>query len=518
MKLAQAEVYLIGAGPGDPGLITVKGLERLRDADIVFYDNLVHPDLLRKARPDAELVPVGKKGGGESVSQDNIHRLLLAAAKKGLKVARLKGGDPYLFGRGAEEGVFLAKHGVRFEVLPGITSGMACATYAGIPLTERHLSSSVTFLTGHSHKAGNSGLPQHDWKALARGSNTLVIYMGVAKIRDITRQLIDNGLSASTPAAVVQWGTWTRQKSCVATLSGLPARVRAQKISSPAVLIVGRVVRLHKTLSSFEKLPLFGKKIVVTRAERQSAPLRRDFERLGAQVLDIPAISIQRPKDFAPMDAALRRLSTFDWVVLTSANGVESLFDRLDALDMDARALAGCRVAAVGTATRERLMERGVRADFMPRTFTAEDLSLELTAAVGSLAGKRFLFLRSQIAPQAPVDRLKEHGAEVTQVTAYQTLRPTTELRAAFARALAEKPDILTFTSSSTVHNLVASVRPADLRALLKGARVLSIGPVTTEALRSHGIRVHREAAVHTTTGLVAAAVALNRRTHAQNK
>jgi len=499
------EVWLIGAGPGDPGLLTLKGLEGLQRADLVLYDNLVNTDLLRLAKTEARRIYVGKKGGERSWTQGRINRLLVSEAKKGNRIARLKGGDPNIFGRGAEEAVFLSRHKIPFRVVPGVTSGIACATYAGIPLTERNLSSSVAFLTGHG--AGKGALPEIKWKPLVQAVDTIVVYMGLSKISDITTNLLDAGLASATPAAVIEWGTWSRQKTCFSTLGRIAGDVASKKILSPAIFVVGRVVDLHASLGWFEKLPLFGKTVLLTRSESQSLPLRHKLESLGASVAQVHALKITEPSDARPLRRAVQNIGDFDWAVFTSPNGVDSFFAALHSVGYDSRALATLRIASVGTTTAEKLLAHGIRSDFMPTYFTSKDMLEELRARE-NLRGKKILFLRSQIAPRELIAQFEAAGAEAVHVTAYETHCPTKEIRSELSAALAQNPQILTFTSSSTVTHLFAAADPKDLKRLLKEARIVSIGPITSATLKRHGIEAHREAKVHTAQGLVDAIIA----------
>lgn len=509
MKRA-GKVYLIGAGPGDPGLITWKGLERLRRADVILYDYLINRDLLKAAKPGAKLVFVGKRPGSAPAGQDRIQKEIVREARKGLEVARLKGGDPYLFGRGAEEGRFLKKAGIDFEVIPGVTSGIGSAAYAGVPLTERHSSSSVAFVTGHH--ADRKNPPLERWKSLVHAVDTIVVYMGIGKIKTITGLLIRAGMRPSTPAAVVEWGTWTRQRSVFSNVSKIAAEASQKKLSSPAILITGSVVRFHKELDWFEHLPLFGKKVVITRAAGQASQIKRSLEKLGAETLELPAIEMQGPEDTRPMDEAIGRIGSFDWIIFTSANGVESFFGRLAALKKDARAFPRARIAAVGLATAESLLDHGIFADFMPGEFTTDHLFEELRRSVKNIRGKRFLLLRSQIAPPAFTQKFREAGAHTVEVSAYRTLLPKDKLREAYSKIKDRSPDILTFTSSSTVTNLLAGIGRSGVKKLLRTARVVSIGPVTSKTLKSERLPVHREALVHTAEGLIDAVVALTRK------
>ncbi|MBS5050309.1 MAG: uroporphyrinogen-III C-methyltransferase, partial [Desulfovibrionaceae bacterium] len=377
-------VYLIGAGPGDPGLITCKGLRALSEADVVVYDYLAGDALMAHARPDAERVYVGKVAGNHAMSQSDINRLLVDKAKEGKVVARLKGGDPYIFGRGGEEAETLADAGVPFEEIPGVTSTIAGPAYAGIPLTHRAAASSVTLITGHEDPAKPGSV--HDWQALARSASTLVFVMGMKNLPDIARNLIDAGLKPDTPAALVHWGTTDHQRSLTSTLADLPDAARREGFANPSIIVVGEVVRLRDKLNWFEKRPLFGRTVVVTRAREQASDSAARFAALGARVIQFPTIAVKPLADHAELDAALDRLPTYDWLVFTSVNGVRFFRERLDTRNLDARALAGIKVAAIGPATAEAVRALGVRPDFVPESYVAESVAeglLKLGAAQG---------------------------------------------------------------------------------------------------------------------------------------
>ncbi|MBE3069445.1 MAG: uroporphyrinogen-III C-methyltransferase, partial [Planctomycetes bacterium] len=358
--MATGRVTLVGAGPGDPGLLTLRGREALAAADVVVYDALVSPHLLDHAPPGAERVYVGKRSAQHTLSQDGINALLVERARGGAAVVRLKGGDPYVFGRGGEEGLALAEAGIPFEIVPGITAAVAAAAYAGIPVTHRGLASTLTFVTGH--EADDKADSAIDWAALARLKGTLAFYMGVANLPAIAANLMRHGLAGATPAAAVQWGTTPRHRSVAATLETLHDAVTRAGLGPPAILLVGEVVRLRESLGWFEQRPLLGRRIVVTRARAQASSLVARLEALGAETIEAPAIRIEPPDDPAPLAEAARAAGDFDWIVFTSTNGVDAFFAALAAAGLDARRLAGCRVAAIGPATAERLAACGIRA------------------------------------------------------------------------------------------------------------------------------------------------------------
>lgn len=512
MKHARGKVFLIGAGPGDPGLMTVKGLGRLREADLVLYDHLVNPAILKWAKPGARALCVGKKGQKPAPKlQDRINRTLAREAAKGMRIVRLKGGDPYLFGRGAEEAGFLSAKGVAFEVVPGVTSALGCAAYAGIPLTERRLSSSVAFITGHG--AGEGKVPSLRWRALAESADTLVVYMGIANIRGITRRLMENGAAPRTPAAVVEWGTWTRQKSVSGALSAIAGKVAAAKIGPPAMLIVGKVVKLKKRLGWFEKLPLYGKTVVLTRPEGQADRFRIRLEELGAQVAEVPTIEIRPPSSWEALDGALDKLRAFDWIIFTSVNAVAFFFERLlKKPGRDARALGAARVAAIGPATRAALEEKGIRADFMPSHHTTEALGGELLAKHRSFSRARVLIPRSRIAAPELAARLKAAGAAVTEVDAYDTVFPAARIRQELGRINKSPVHAIVFTSASTVTGLARAAGTERFRRMTARWPVYSIGPATTRELKAQGARIRAEAATHSETGLIEAILKANRK------
>ncbi|HWP34573.1 MAG TPA: uroporphyrinogen-III C-methyltransferase, partial [Thermodesulfobacteriota bacterium] len=370
MSPAPGTVYLIGAGPGDPGLLTLRGAECLARADVVVYDYLASPLLLRHAREDAERVYVGKRGGGERTEQAAITALLIERARAGRTVARLKGGDPFIFGRGGEEAEALAAAGIPFEIVPGVTSAIAAPAYAGIPLTHRELASSVAFVTGHEDPA--KAAPAVDWARLATGADTLVLLMGVRTLPDVVARLLAHGRPPATPVAVIRWGTTPEQETVVGTLADIVARVEARGLAPPALAVVGEVVRLRERLAWFEAKPLFGRRIVVTRAREQASELARTLRELGALPIECPTIALEPPESWAALDAALDRLGEYDWVVFTSASGVRFFLERLRTRGRDVRALGRARICAIGPATAEAVAALGLAVDAVPAEYVAE--------------------------------------------------------------------------------------------------------------------------------------------------
>lgn len=505
-------VYLVGAGPGDPGLLTRRGEALLRQAEVVVYDRLVAPELLELCPASAERVFVGKEGGRHPIPQQEINRLLVEHGRAGRRVVRLKGGDPFVFGRGGEEALALAEAGVPFEIVPGVTSAIAAPAYAGIPVTHRGLASSVAFVTGHEDPTkGESAL---DWPALARGADTLVFLMGVEHLEEIVQRLLAAGRPAEQPVALVRWGTTAQQERILATLGTVLAAARERGLKPPAVLVAGEVVRLAEKLSWFERRPLHGRRVLVTRARDQASVLAARLAELGAEPIEFPTIRIEPLADPAPLDAALERLGDFAWVVLTSANGVQAVFARLEAQGRDARAFAGVRVAAIGPATASALSARGLRADFVPRAFTSAAIAAELAPQVRP--DERILLLRADIAPPSLAEELTARGAQVESVAAYRTV-PDHGNRQRLEELLAQRAiDMVTFTSASTVRNLVDSLGNT---ALLEAPLIACIGPVTAAAARSLGLRVDVEATVHTIDGLLDAILAtVNGSAHADRR
>jgi uroporphyrinogen III methyltransferase/synthase len=477
-------VYLVGAGPGDPGLLTVRALELLRGADVVLHDQLIPREALDVVRDDAVVIDVGKIGGGRQVPQRDTNALLVEHARAGRSVVRLKGGDPFVFGRGGEEAQLLLAEGIPVEVVPGITAGVAASAYAGIPVTHRGLASAVAFVTGHEDPSKPES--SVDWPALAAFPGTLVLYMGMRSLPRIAQRLVQEGRSPGEPAAVIERGTMAGQRVVTGTLEDIAERVAEAGVGAPAVTIVGPVAALREDLAWHERRPLAGQRVVVTRARPQASGLAATLAELGADVTQAPAIAIH------PVDVSLPELDSYDLVCLTSVNGVDRLFE----LVRDARALAGPVVAAIGPGTAARLREHGIVADVVPSRAVGEGL-LE---AVTDLDVRRALVLRARQARDVLPDGLRDRGVEVDVVTLYET-RP--EPLDDAARAAVLGADWITFTAGSAARSLVAAVGGAE--ALRGGPRLASIGPVTSGVLRELGLEPDVEAAEHTPDGLVAA-------------
>lgn len=482
-------VYLVGAGPGDPGLITVRGLDLLRQADVILYDHLAPVSLLDYARPDAERIYVGKKRADHHLSQDETNALLVEKARSGEVVVRLKGGDPFIFGRGGEECEALHAAGIAFEVVPGVSSATGAAAYAGIPLTHRSRTSAISFVTGHEVDA-------IDWAKVGQ-TETLVIFMGLTTFGDIAKQLIAGGRDPGTPAAAIRWGTRPDQQTLIGTVANLAERIAEVKLKPPALIIVGEVVALREDLNWFEKLPLFGQRIILTRAEDQAGESAEQLRRLGADAVVTPTIEIVEPSSWAPIDAAIARLETYDWLIFTSRNGVERFLARLDASERDLRAVNG-RIAAIGPATAGALAAARLKTDCLPQEFVAESL---LQAMDGDLTGKKILIARAEVAREILPEELRRRNASVDVAPVYRTIvADGSVLRAALA---AKKPDWITFTSSSTVRNFVEMAGAEALQEV----RIASIGPVTSATLREYGVEPTVEANPHTMDGLAEAIV-----------
>jgi uroporphyrinogen III methyltransferase/synthase len=486
-----SKVYLVGAGPGDPELLTLKGKRVLERADCVLYDNLANRALLDLAPKTAERIYVGKKKADHQASQEEICAMLIARARRGLTVVRLKGGDPFIFGRGGEEAEALRDAGVAFEVIPGITTPLGIAAYAGIPLTHREHTSVVTFVTGHDPEA-------IDWSKTGH-AETLVIYMGLSTFSRIAAKLIANGRAAETPAAAVRWATRPDQEVLAGTLATLPGLILEHGLRPPATIIVGEVVRLRDRLSWFEALPLYGQRIVVTRPAGQSAGLTSALRDLGADVIELPAIEIVAPEDSQPIERAIRELSEYEWLIFTSANGVEGFCNALDNSSADWRELRA-RIAVIGPATRAAVEVLHLKVDVMAEEFVAESLAEALGEA--EVDGKRVLLPRAAVARDTLPDELRRKGATVDVVEAYRSVAPENlGARAAEVFGGERRPDWITFTSSSTVSNIVQAAPAVSLA----GIKVATIGPVTSATARRLGLVVTVEAVAYTAEGVAAA-------------
>jgi uroporphyrinogen III methyltransferase/synthase len=499
-------VYLVGAGPGDPWLVSVRGLRCLQKADVVIYDHLVHPRLLRQARADAERIDVGP-AAPTSLEQEAICHLITEKAREGKVVARLKWGDPCVFDRGGEEALFLHEHGVRFEVVPGIPSAIGAPAYAGIPLTYPGAGDTLTFVRGY--EAVESKAPRVDWASLHKLGGTVVCYCGSRQLPGVFEAMLSHGWPRGEAAAFVSNGTLPEQETVQGTLGELADTAREPKFKDAGMLVVGRVVALREHLRWFDARPLFGKRIVVTRPREQAADLVEALEQLGATVVEAPTVRIVPPEDFAPLDEACASVGGFDWIVFTSANGVDYFFDRLQAGPTDVRALCGVRLCAIGPGTAERLARHGLKVDLIPPEYRAEAV-VEALRATGDLAGRTFLLPRADIARELLAVELRQLGAQVTEVTAYRTVPVEIQRDGEpdiYRMLLDRKVDVVTFTSASTVRNFVRLYGVEPVADLLQSVAIASIGPVTAEAAQQCGIRTTIVPAEYTIPGLVRAIV-----------
>jgi uroporphyrinogen III methyltransferase/synthase len=490
---AAGTVYLVGAGPGDPGLVTRRALELVREADAIVYDRLIPTGLVGEASADAELHYAGKEPGKPSMDQEAINALLVELGSSGKSVVRLKGGDPFVFGRGGEEAQALAAAGVPFEVVPAVTAGIAAPAYAGIPVTHRDEASAVAFITGHEDPAKTESAI--DWEALARFPGTLVFYMGMKQLPEISRHLIDGGRAADMPAAVIERGTLPGQRSVVATLGDIAERVAAEGVRPPAITLVGPVAKLAEDIAWLDKRPLNGRTVAVTRARAQASGLAERLTRLGAEVVETPAIRIQPREVSGDVAQAAREIGSFAVVCVTSPNGASLLLDAVEAVGGDARSFAGVEVAAIGPGTASELARRGIRPDIVAEVSTGEGL-LEALGAV-EVEGERVLVARAAEARDALPDGLSERGANVVVVPLYDTVAEQLDDG---QLAAVDRADFVTFTSSSTVRFFMDALGG---RGLPDSTRVISIGPITSATARELGLEVHAEAGRHDIDGLV---------------
>jgi uroporphyrinogen III methyltransferase/synthase len=499
-------VYLIGTGPGDPGLISARGLRCLASADVVLYDHVVHPRLLRYPRQDAEKIDVGL-ASPQPLAQEAINYLLVEKAREGKVVARLKWGDPFVFDRGGQEALFLHEHGVPFEVVPGIPAAIGMAAYAGVPLTYPGAGDAVTFVRGHEDES--SAPPDVDWASLARLGGTLVCYAGPKQLPEILKALLASGFDKDEAAAIIYDGTLPTQRTTDGTLQQLAEMKNVR--TKPAILVVGRVVGLREHLRWFDERPLFGKRIVVTRSREQAGELVDLLESLGAEAIEAPMIRVTPPDDYAPLDKAVAEAGTYDWIVFTSANGVDHFMRRLLAGgDTDIRDLKGVRLIAIGPATSDRLAHHGLRVDLEPAESRAEAI-VQALREQGDLKAKRFLLPRADIAREVLPDELRRAGADVTEVTAYKTVLAEIEREGdpdIYRMLLEGRIDVVTFTSASTVKNFVQIFGAEQSPDLLNATKVASIGPVTAEAAEQYGIKTAIMPKEYTIPALVDAIVA----------
>lgn len=515
--LNPATVYLVGGGPGDPELLTLKAKRIIETADVVLYDYLVDTRILQWIRSDArnpaEKIYVGKSAiHGHAMSQNDIEALMIEKAKTGKTVCRLKGGDPYVFGRGAEEAETLRKAGIKFEVIPGISSSIAAPAYAGIPVTHREDVSAFTVITGHEDPTKSEF--QIDWADLATRHGTLILLMGVKQLPTISENLITHGKKADTPVALVEWGTRPQQRTVTGTLSTIAEIAANNNMKPPCVIVIGEVVRHREQLNWFEELPLFGKTIVITRSREQSSSLRQRLENLGAKVIEFPTIQIEPVQDTQPLQLALKNINQYQWLILTSPNAVKTLINYCFDQGLDVRALANIKIAVIGPATRDTLKEVGLNADLIPPEFVAESLLESLKEKISEFNGLRFLMPRADIARDMLPNALRELGAVVDDIALYNTTCPSNgeDVEQLQQVLLTEKIDYITFTSSSTAHNFAQRLEKV-LTAnpeILNNIQLASIGPITSEAVLKNFSRVDVEASTFTIDGLISAILYAN--------
>ncbi|MBM4447140.1 MAG: uroporphyrinogen-III C-methyltransferase [Chloroflexi bacterium] len=497
--MKRGKVYLVGAGPGDPALITVKGLKCLRKADVIIYDRLINDSLLEEASPDAEKIYVGKGRGCHAMEQKEINLLMVGKAREGETVVRLKGGDPFVLGRGGEETEVLAANQIPFEVVPGISSAYAVPAYAGIPVTHRRLASSFTVITGHEDpEKGKSSIA---WDKISTGSDTLVFLMGMANLAQIVNQLIQNGRPSATPVAVISQGTSPRQRIVVGTLEDIVSKAKQENFEPPAVIVVGEVVKLRKQLRWFDNLPLFGKRVLVTRAEHQASELSQLLWERGAVPTQMPVIRISPPQTWKELDRAILNLKNYDWIILTSVNAVEMFWKRLYALSLDARHFAGIRIGVIGPATARVIEKKGICPDYLPEIYTSQGFLAGLSKK--DVTECKVLLPRADIAGNELTDGLAKLGAKVHQVNAYKTATSTKGTSQGKEMLLKGEIDVITFTSASTVNSLLAIL--GQRWEVIKQAKLACIGPSTTAAMVEKGLKADIIATEHTIPGLVAA-------------
>jgi len=494
-KDEKGKVYLVGAGPGDLGLATLRAKECIEAADVIVYDHLANPEMLGWARADTEIIYAGKEPGKQSLGQAEINALLVGKAREGKEVVRLKGGDPFLFGRGAEEAQAIVDAGIEFEVVPGITSAIAGPAYAGIPVTHRAENSHVTFFTGHEDPAKEESAI--DYAALAKLGGTQVMLMGVERLGSITREMLKLGVRADLPAALVRWATTGRQETLTGTLEDIAQRAVASGFEAPAVAVFGDVVALRESLNWYEKRPLSGKRIVVTRTRKQASALSNKLRALGAQVIELPTIRIEPPTDLREFAELVQDAHIYDWIVFTSANGVEAFFEIFFKLYDDARELGCARIAAIGPATAQRVKDFHFHVDLQPDEFIAEAVAKEFRKQ-GSIENERILLVRAEKARDVLPRELSAAGAIVDEAFAYRTVPETRDTTGARNQLAKEGADLITFTSSSTVENFLALGLPWP-----KGMQVASIGPITSKTARDQGLKIDIEARRHDIDGLV---------------
>jgi uroporphyrinogen III methyltransferase / synthase len=493
----KGKVYLVGAGPGDLGLVTLRAKECVEHADVIVYDHLANPEMLGWAREDAEIIYAGKKAGEHALKQDEINKLLIEKAREGKEVVRLKGGDPFVFGRGAEEAKAIVDAGIVFEIVPGITSAIAGPAYAGIPVTHRADNSHVTFFTGHEDPSKEK--TAIDYAALAKLGGTQVMLMGVERIDAIAKEMLSNGVRRDLPVALVRWATTGRQKTLIGTLENIAQRAVEAEFEPPAVAVFGDVVALRKDLKWYEDRPLSGKRIVVTRTRKQAGALSNQLRALGADVFELPTIRIEPPTDLREFAELVQDSHVYEWIVFTSPNGVDAFFEMFFKLYDDAREIGGAKIAAIGPATAQRVRDFHLHVDLQPEEFVAEAVVRQFQQQ-GGVENLRILIARAEKARDVLPRELSKLGAIVDEAFAYRTVAETRDITGARRRLLEEGADLITFTSSSTVENFLALGLPWP-----KGMQVASIGPITSKTATNRGLKIDIEAKRHDIEGLVEA-------------
>jgi len=500
----RGKVYLVGAGPGDPSLLTLRGKECLQQAEVVLYDYLANPQLLDHAPAQAERIYVGRRGRGHYLNQQDVSRLLIDKAREGKIVVRLKGGDPFVFGRGGEEAEAVAEAGLPFEVVPGVTSAVAVPAYAGIPVTHRTIASTVTFVTGHEDPVKGEGTLE--WPRLASATGTLVFLMGMKNLPTIVARLAAEGKPLDTPVALIRWGTRSEQRTVVGTLGDILGKAEAAAMEPPTVIVVGEVVRLRAQLNWFEARPLFGKRVLVTRAQEQAGELAQLLRAYGGEPVEWPTIQIVPPADWQELDDAIAHLRQFQWLVLTSVNGVKSFMGRLRRKGLDGRAFAGLRLCCIGPRTAEELNRHGLTADLIPAEYQAEGL-LESMKAAG-VAGQKVLIPRAAVARELLPEQLRILGADVSVVTAYRTIKPEADTARLKEQFTQRQIHVISFASSSTVRNFCELFdSPAEMKTLTAGVAIACIGPITAATAAEVGLPATILAGENTIPALVEAIV-----------
>lgn len=478
------KVILVGAGPGDPGLLTIKAKEAIEKAEVLIYDYLANPEFIEYAPESVEVYYVGKKGGDHTLPQEEINQLIIKKAKEGKLVVRLKGGDPFIFGRGGEEAEELVEEGVAFEVIPGVTAGSAATAYAGIPLTHRDFTSTLAFITGHEDPTKTES--SLAWDKIATGIGTLVFYMGIKNLPSIVDNLVKNGRPADTPTAVIRWGTTSRHKTVVGTLATIVDLVKKNGIKPPAITVVGEVISLKEKLDWFEKKPLFGKNIIVTRAREQASEFAEMLTTRGAHAVQFPTIRIIPPQSWEALDKAIERLEEYQWIIFTSVNGVAYFIERLKHHQKDIRDLKGIKICAIGPRTAEKIERFGIRVDFVPKEYRAESIIEGMQES--DLKGKKLLLPRAKEAREILPEKLAELGALIDVVEAYQTVKPEENKEEVLSMLKNGEIDMVTFASSSTVRNFISMFGKGEAVELLKRVPVACIGPITEQTAIENGL------------------------------